>query len=513
MNNNLSTYHLDKLKKFYYNDWFIGILIAFWIFIIPGIAGIVLLVMKTILTSKARSEYNSLCKNANQVDFLMNDNQELKSKVNTLTEKLSYTESLLTPDAKDVIALNNKKLDLEKDINDAESKLSSLTTTIKDKESELDNIINKKNTEIDKLDKTIQEKQKQILTLDDDILVQEFGIYKPLYDFANSTMYKDKLTEIRNNQKSCIKNKLAATGSKDWTVNGDKRKGNKMVSDMQKLLIRAFNSECDELINKVKYNNFDAIIKRMDSSRSAISKLGTIMDVAITDKYYKLKVEELKLALEYRIIKNEEKEAAKEARAQQREAERLEREIAEQRKKAEKEQEHYQNALKTLLEQINNTDAPSQELLDKKAEFESQLEKIDTNMKELDYREANHRAGYVYVISNIGSFGKDVYKIGMTRRLNPMERVDELGDASVPFNFDVHALIFSDDAPALENALHKAFEHKKVNMVNHRREFFHVTLDEIKKVINDNFDKTVDFTDTPDAEQYRITQTMLENNL
>lgn len=124
-------------------------------------------------------------------------------------------------------------------------------------------------------------------------------------------------------------------------------------------------------------------------------------------------------------------------------------------------------------------------------------------IKDLDYREANQRAGYVYVISNIGAFGENIYKIGMTRRLNPQDRVDELGDASVPFNFDVHAMIFSDDAPALENALHKAFENRKVNMVNHRREFFNVTLDEIKDVIRQNYDKTVEFVDIPDAEQYR----------
>ena len=129
-------------------------------------------------------------------------------------------------------------------------------------------------------------------------------------------------------------------------------------------------------------------------------------------------------------------------------------------------------------------------------------------IKDLDYREANQRAGYVYVISNIGAFGENIYKIGMTRRLNPQDRVDELGDASVPFNFDVHAMIFSDDAPALENALHKAFENRKVNMVNHRREFFNVTLDEIKDVIRQNYDKTVEFVDIPDAEQYRESRKM-----
>lgn len=145
-------------------------------------------------------------------------------------------------------------------------------------------------------------------------------------------------------------------------------------------------------------------------------------------------------------------------------------------------------------------------LLDKKEELEKNLEDIEKAIKDVDYREANQRAGYVYIISNIGAFGENVYKIGMTRRLDPQDRVDELGDASVPFNFDVHAMIFSDDAPALENALHKAFEDRKLNMVNQRREFFNVTLDEIKEVVKKNFDKTVEFIDVPDAEQYRVSQ-------
>ena len=140
--------------------------------------------------------------------------------------------------------------------------------------------------------------------------------------------------------------------------------------------------------------------------------------------------------------------------------------------------------------------------------MENQLSDIDKALNDIDYRQANMKAGYVYIISNIGSFGENVYKIGMTRRLDPQERVDELGDASVPFKFDVPVMIFSDDAPALEAALHRAFEDKKVNMVNHRREFFNVTLDEIKEVIKKNFDKTVEFIDIPDAEQYRVSLKM-----
>lgn len=234
------------------------------------------------------------------------------------------------------------------------------------------------------------------------------------------------------------------------------------------------------------------------------------MSLYITSKYINLKVDELHLAFEYQQKKQEEKEAQKAARAEMREAARLQKEIEAQRKKIEKEQTHYQTAYEKLLEQLEecpeNTD-----LLIKKVELESRLDDIDKAIKDIDYREANQRAGYVYIISNIGAFGENVYKIGMTRRLDPQDRVDELGDASVPFNFDVHAMIFSDDAPALESALHKAFENRKLNMVNTRREFFNVTLDEIKKVVKKNFDKTVEFIDVPYAEQFRVSQKMRQN--
>lgn len=224
-----------------------------------------------------------------------------------------------------------------------------------------------------------------------------------------------------------------------------------------------------------------------------------------------LKIAEIKLAFEYQVKKQEEKEAAKEARAEMREAAKLQKEIEEQRKKVEKEQKHFQNALVNVMKQLKTaTPEESAALEEKKAELEAELGVIAKSLSDIDYREANQKAGYVYVISNIGAFGENVYKIGMTRRLDPQERIDELGDASVPFDFDVHAMIFSDNAPALEAALHKAFEDRKVNMVNTRREFFNVTLDEIKEVVKKNYDKTVEFFETPEAEQYRISLKMKE---
>lgn len=356
----------------------------------------------------------------------------------------------------------------------------------------------------------IEETKKKLVILDEEVLAQEVGLYRPQYDFASSLDYKEELENIRSIQKQLQKNNHAVTGNTDWQVNGSASAGRKMVTDTQKLLLRAFNNECDHIISNVKYTNFDASLDRIYKSAETISKLGTVMHIAITYEYINAKVKELRLAFEYAQKKQQEKEDLKAARAEQREQAKVQKEIEEQKRKIEKEQTHYQTAYEKLLKQLaENPDKA--ELIEKKQELESHLNDIDKALADIDYRQANMKAGYVYVISNIGAFGENIYKIGMTRRLDPQERIDELGDASVPFKFDVHAMIFSDDAPALENALHHAFEDKKVNMLNQRKEFFNVTLDEIKAVIKQNFDKTVEFVDVPDAEQYRISQKMKNN--
>ena len=195
-----------------------------------------------------------------------------------------------------------------------------------------------------------------------------------------------------------------------------------------------------------------------------------------------------------------------------REEAKLQREKEEARKKIEKEKAHYSNALDWANRgyEAAKNDIEKEIWKEKLDELQAHLIEIEKNLKDIDYREANKRAGYVYIISNIGSFGEDVYKIGMTRRLNPQDRVDELGDASVPFNFDVHAMIFCDDAPKLEAALHNEFSDRKINMINQRREFFHITLDEIEAAVKKNFDKSVEFKKFADAEQYRQSLKMKE---
>ncbi|MBS5399474.1 MAG: DUF4041 domain-containing protein [Lachnospiraceae bacterium] len=389
-------------------------------------------------------------------------------------------KELLTPEMQDAAALNAHIIELEA------------------QKEKLEKTANK-------LSASIEAMKKEAIFFEDAITYQEFGLYTPRYSFVSSDLYKTALDRIRTNQKEMIKNDTAIFGSKTWTVDGSKSKGNKMIKDMKKLFLRAFNSDCEDVITRVKYNNYEMSLKKIRQSAESIQKLGIMMSLYIAPNYINSKIEELTLAFEYQQKKQEEKDAQKAARAEMREAAKLQKEIEAQRKKIEKEQTHYQTAYEKLLKQLESSPDDA-DLIQKKSELEIQLQDIDKAMKDIDYREANQRAGYVYIISNIGAFGENVYKIGMTRRLDPQDRIDELGDASVPFNFDVHAMIFSDDAPALEAALHKAFEDRKLNMVNTRREFFNVTLDEIKEVVKKNFDKTVEFIDVPNAEQYRISQ-------
>ena len=361
--------------------------------------------------------------------------------------------------------------------------------------------------DVQRLSGSVEKLKKDAIFFEDAIVYQDFGLYTPRYNFVSSDEYKLRLEQIRTKQKDMIKRDTAIAGSKSWTVDGSKSKGAKMIKDMKKLFLRAFNSDCEDAIGKVKYSNYEMSLKKIRQSADSIEKLGKMMSLSITPGYINAKIEELHLAFEYQMKKQEEKETQKAIRAEMRETARLQKELEEQRKKIEKEQTHYQTALQKLHQQLQSS-PNDQDLLQRQRELENRLSEIDHALQDIDYRAANQRAGYVYVISNIGSFGENIYKIGMTRRLDPQDRVDELGDASVPFNFDVHAMIFSNDAPALEASLHRAFEDRKLNMVNHRREFFYVTLDEIKEVVKKNFDKTVEFIDIPDAEQYSRPQSL-----
>ncbi|WP_438351735.1 DUF4041 domain-containing protein [Paenibacillus sp. FA6] len=412
---------------------------------------------------------------------------KFKDKILTLQNENAELKSLLQPEhyelldlKKEIASSISEKEKIEYDTQTANSILLTLTTQY--------------------------EAQKQkLLVIDEQLLLESFAHYEPKYELQNSSDYNIKLDSIRVQQKNMIKAGTACTGNMGWTVNNKASEGKKMVNDMIKLVLRSFNNECDVCVSNVKFNNIETHEKRINSSYDALEKLGKIMQVSISFEYKKLKFEELYLAHEFQLKKQEEKEEQKQIRDQIREEAKLQKEIEETRKTVDKEKKHHSNALDKAKKQLEACDSIEERtsIQEKIDELNLNLIEIDRQLKDIDYREANQRAGYVYVISNIGAFGENIFKIGMTRRLDPYDRVYELSDASVPFNFDVHAMIFSDDAPKLENALHNMFEDRKVNAINYRREFFRVTLDEIEDVIKKNHDKTVEFIKTAEAEQYR----------
>ena len=233
----------------------------------------------------------------------------------------------------------------------------------------------------------------------------------------------------------------------------------------------------------------------------------------MTEQLLELKLEELNLLYTFELKQEQEREQQKAIKEQMIEEEKVRREIERQKAKIEKDQTQCSNEVKKLMAymQKSSNDVEKQLYVDKIRELEEKLRKLESDKETVLEREANARAGFVYVISNIGSFGENIYKIGMTRRLEPMDRIKELSSASVPFEFDVHAMIFSDNAPELENILHKHFEKQSVNRVNLRKEFFRVSLDEIEKVVKENFNNTVTFTRVPVAEEYRQTLNILSS--
>ncbi|MDT2812255.1 DUF4041 domain-containing protein [Vagococcus lutrae] len=376
----------------------------------------------------------------------------------------------------------------------------------------LENEIEKKTSEYKDIEKTFMKKQEEIntlktkfLVLEDDLLMESYGLYVPKYDFATSMGYKEKLKNIRTNQKQMIKNKSAVSYYDNWTVNGSKAKGRKMTNDNIKQILRSFNNECEAAINKVKYNNIHSIEKRIIKSFEQLNKLNSSNRLSISEMYLDLKLSELYLAYEYERKKQDEKEALREQREREREEKALQKEIQSKKKIIDKDIKHYQNLINELKKKMNELtseeerDSIEQQIID----LNVKVNEREEEKKELDYRTAHASAGYVYVISNIGAFGDDVVKIGVTRRIDPLERINELSSASVPFKFDVHALIFSYDAYKLETELHQYFDSYRINKVNNRKEFFKVPISKIEEKLSEYGELTIDFKANVDAEEYR----------
>ena len=252
------------------------------------------------------------------------------------------------------------------------------------------------------------------------------------------------------------------------------------VADQLKLALRAFNGECDAAIAKVAWNNATRMEERIRRSFDAINQLGEVMQVSLAARYRELRLSELRLEHEQAETKREIVEEQRRIREQMKDEERAHAEAERAVAEAQAEETRFQKALdKARLQLQKSRGEEHTRLTARIAALEGELASATAKATRAKSLAEMTKAGYVYVISNIGSFGENVFKIGMTRRLDPMDRVRELGAASVPFPFDVHAMVYSEDAPALESAFHQRFRDRSLNLVNLRKEFFQVSLEEL----------------------------------
>ena len=332
-----------------------------------------------------------------------------------------------------------------------------------------------------------------LIDLDDARVLQDVGIYQYHHPLENAEAYRDRLRDLQERIKGFVVKGEAILASDMFTFNNSLAKGRKMTGEFSKLMLRAYNAESDNCVRSLRNGNVSTALKRLEASVVSIEKLGSMMEMRVNPEYHTLRVEELELTADFQMKVQQEKEDAREERERLREERKAAQELAAERERLDKERAHYANALAAL--RASGDDAAA-------AELEQKIADVEAEIAQNDYRTANIRAGYVYVISNIGAFGPNIVKIGMTRRLEPMDRVRELGDASVPFPFDVHALYFSVDAVTLETELHHAFADRRVNNVNERREFFFATPARVRSVLAAKLGSLLEYNNEPEANEY-----------
>ena len=336
-----------------------------------------------------------------------------------------------------------------------------------------------------------------ILGYGNDYLIPSHTLLDNLAETYGYSQASKDFKDIRAKIRSMIKNNQAATC--DYSETNRRQTAISFITD-------AFNGKADSIITSAKHDNFGTLRQKLTDAFNLVNYNGmAFRNAHINDTYFQLRLEELRLACIIAEIHRRDIEEQRRIREQLREEEKSRREIEKALREAAKEEEMLQKTMEKAKAQLEKANA------EQRAAYEAQIAELERKYHEAE--ELNKRAlsmaqqtkaGHVYIISNEGSFGENIYKIGMTRRLEPIDRIRELSSASVPFPFDVHALIWSDDAPALETMLHKKFALSQVNKVNFRKEFFRLPLSEIRTEL-ENCGLNVKWTISAEASEYRET--------
>ncbi|MCW5689298.1 MAG: DUF4041 domain-containing protein [Pseudolabrys sp.] len=415
-----------------------------------------------------------------QLDRMAALSQQLTSEYKRLQERYGRVNQL---EAYSVAELESYKSELQAKIDNQNKRLSAERTALE--------------TELHALQLELRRTKEKIAETNEAELLQEVGVYQYKHPLSDVVAYSAALKTLEQRIKAMtLKDGGAILSAGDWTVNGSAREGKAMVREYSKLMLRAFNAEAESLVRWLKPYKIDAALDRLKKSADTIERLGRTMKIRVSEEYFRLRAHELELTADFLQKQAAQKEQERIERERLREEQKAQREIEAERARLAKEREHHFNALQKLIANGDEQGA---------ARMQEQLAEVDQAISAVDYRAANIRAGYVYLISNVGSFGDSMVKLGLTRRLNPMDRIRELSDASVPFNFDVHALFFSKDAVAIETAMHQRLASTRVNLVNKRREFFRATPTQVKAHLSELAGELLEFQEEPEALEYRQT--------
>lgn len=428
-------------------------------------------------------------------------------------EKVKPIQNIEKHLSKKTIELDKLEFKKEQILKNQEKQLSE---GLKINEASLNNLISEKQLEIKSKSKALKllekEQQQAVAILNDlqnkiDALalvidIDEFGVYEPVYDFEKSESYRTELLAIIESQKALLLDEKAVICSVNWSVDGSLTKGKANSKSYMKLVLRAFNSECNALIAKVSWNSVVETKERIQKSFEAINKVAEQSAVQIQKEYLDLKLQELFLEYEYKLKVQKEKAAAKKQFLNQKEVERWQRQ--------------YEAAVNLISNYENQIEEAKPNLISAsktiRTKWQKKMEHLELKVKEAiickekaEFLIKNTDTGYVYIVSNIGSFGENIYKIGSTKSANPSESINAFSDAAVPFPFDIHGLLFSDEVTRLESQLHEAFACYKVNLRNENSTFYRLNWTLIEQKVKELAGNAT-LIKTPKAKEFRETR-------
>ncbi|MBD2363465.1 DUF4041 domain-containing protein [Anabaena minutissima FACHB-250] len=381
---------------------------------------------------------------------------------------------------------------------------------------QLESNIHRLENQQESLNREIINLQQQFQEVDAKLYLQSIDYYERKYEFLNSEDYIIRLKDIKLQQESMRRNNQAYICNTQLSFDNSTRKGDRMISDLLKLVELAFEERCKYAIKEVKYNNIDSLKKKVNDAFEKYNKRLKTLQAKISPEYLQLKFIELDLQYELEDKKQQEQERDKENRKQSKEREAIDKARKRAEEAEEREKLHQQELDKIRQEVLQAKEEEKKQLQMRIQELE-RLVAEDRSDKENALTESRRlKSGYIYIISNIGSLGQDIYRICMTFRSQEDIYIREMNPA-VPFQFDVHFKIFSDDALETLQVLHQRFDGKRVNIVNSRRDFFQVSIDEIETAVkeikskSDVFLRIDVFEKSPKAYEYRQTLATRKN--